>query len=144
MVNPSGLSNAINKIVEQGAKEAVSKPQDVAQEDVQKFKDAVQPQEQAGLRTSGVDRAESGEVSAASAERSTSAGDVILRGMDKMRADEKAATEALEKLTSGGEVKPEELLSLKRQVDKMAFEEQVAVQGTSKADKDLNQLLKGQ
>jgi len=143
MVNPTGLSNAINKVAEQGAKEALSKPQDAKAEDLQRFQEAMQQQGPAGQSTGAVDRP--GEaLSTAAPEHSKSTGDAILHGMDKMREEGRSAIGGVDRMASSGQMKPEELLRLKREVDRMAFEEQAAVQGTDKADKDLNQLLKGQ
>jgi hypothetical protein len=155
MINPTGVDQLTRKIAEQSLKEAEKQPQEANAGDQARFNEALQKtqspaaqnaqpadplqQQTATAAASGV--APAGNTAVAPAH---SAGDSILHGLDKLRAENQQMTAQVEPGTDPKQLSPQELLSMQAKVSGVMIDDQMVTSGTSKATQNIDTLLKSQ
>lgn len=81
---------------------------------------------------------------AVASERVAAPGDLILRGLERLRGEHRALSVELDTLSGRAEMNPMELLNLQMQVTQVTLGTQLIGQIASKLEQNLNTLLKSQ
>jgi type III secretion system YscI/HrpB-like protein len=84
------------------------------------------------------------QVAGIAGERVTAPGDLILRGLERLRGEYRALGTELDTLSNRADLNPMELLSLQMQVAQVTLGSQLIGQVASKLEQNLNTLLKSQ
>jgi type III secretion system YscI/HrpB-like protein len=81
---------------------------------------------------------------AVASERVAAPGDLILRGLERLRGEYRAVGVELDTLSNRAEINPMDLLNLQMQVAQVTLGSQLIGQVASKLEQNLNTLLKSQ
>jgi len=144
MVATAGVGKAINKVVEQALDKSEKKAPKADAEAQSAFEKAMHTEGSGQTaQTQVVDSTQNAQVRTESV-RPKSPGDSVLQGLDKLRSNRATMASDVNKLNTENEMSPEEMLKVKMEVDKMSFQEQVVIKGTTSVENDVKQVLKQQ